>query len=299
MIDNKLYNKDSIESLDPLQFTRLRPQVYAGDTTFSTQLLIEIISNAVDEFMLGHGDKIKVEIDNTDKHTKISVRDYGQGFLINQLRDDGKTVLEAAFSVLNTSGKYREDGTYEGTSLGSFGIGGKITNFLSHSLKVISYRDKKFEEITFKEGIFEKRNYGITTEKSGTYVEWTPSEEFFTHTSIEVIKIKNLFNTISCLCPGLRIILDINLEHSEYYSENGISDLVDEAVKGKEIITNRFNMNFIRGKEKLNMILTYTSNYSFTLVPYVNTGLTEKGPHITQIKTIITREFNKFFRDKK
>ena len=270
-----------------------------GDTTFSTQLLIEIISNAVDEFMLGHGDKIKVEIDNTDKHTKISVRDYGQGFLINQLRDDGKTVLEAAFSVLNTSGKYREDGTYEGTSLGSFGIGGKITNFLSHSLKVISYRDKKFEEITFKEGIFEKRNYGITAEKSGTYVEWTPSEEFFTHTSIEVIKIKNLFNTISCLCPGLRIILDINLEHSEYYSENGISDLVDEAVKGKEIITNRFNMNFIRGKEKLNMILTYTSNYSFTLVPYVNTGLTEKGPHITQIKTIITREFNKFFRDKK
>ena len=47
------------------------------------------------------------------------------------------------------------------------------------------------------------------------------------------------------------------------------------------------------------MVLTYTSNYSLTLVPYVNTGLTEKGPHITQVKTIITREFNKFFRDKK
>ena len=68
---------------------------------------------------------------------------------------------------------------------------------------------------------------------------------------------------------------------------------------GKEIITNRFNMQYSEGKEKLDMVLTYTSNYSLTLVPYVNTGLTEKGPHITQVKTIITREFNKFFRDKK
>ena len=57
-------------------------------------------------------------------------------FIPNSFRDDGKTILEAAFSVLNTSGKYREDGTYEGTSLGSFGIGSKITTFLSHWLKV-------------------------------------------------------------------------------------------------------------------------------------------------------------------
>lgn len=47
------------------------------------------------------------------------------------------------------------------------------------------------------------------------------------------------------------------------------------------------------------MVLTYTTNYSLTLIPYVNTGLTEKGPHITQIKTILTREMNKFFREKK
>ena len=119
MVDKKLYNKDSIESLSPLDFTRLRPQVYAGDCTYSTQLLVEIISNAVDEFRLGHGNKILVTV----KGTEITVEDFGQGFLVNEVREDGKTVLEAAFSVLNTSGKYRQDGTYEGTSLGSFGIG--------------------------------------------------------------------------------------------------------------------------------------------------------------------------------
>lgn len=119
MDNNKLYNKDSIESLSPLEFTRLRPGVYAGDTTYSTQLVVEIVSNAVDEFRAGHGDLISVRIDNDI----ITVKDNGQGFIPNSFREDGKTILEAAFSVLNTSGKYREDGTYEGTSLGSFGIG--------------------------------------------------------------------------------------------------------------------------------------------------------------------------------
>lgn len=118
-VEKGLYTKDSIESLSPLEFTRLRPQVYAGDCTYSTQLLVEIVSNAVDEFTLGHGTKIDISVNGAD----VSVRDYGQGFLVNEIREDGKSVLEAAFSVLNTSGKYREDGTYEGTSLGSFGIG--------------------------------------------------------------------------------------------------------------------------------------------------------------------------------
>lgn len=294
-MDNKLYTKDSIESLDPLQFTRLRPGVYAGDTTYSTQLLVEIVSNAVDEFRLGHGNKIEVKIDKD----MVSVRDYGQGFLVNELREDGKTILEAAFSVLNTSGKYREDGTYEGTSLGSFGIGSKITTFLSHWLDVKTFRDKKFEHIHFNEGIFKNRWLGDTQEQSGTLVQWKPSEQFFSNTIIEINKIKELFKTITCLCPGLTIELDDNGNKTTYYSEHGLNDLVDDYVKDKELITNRFNMNFCEGKNKLDMVITYTSNYSLTLIPYVNTGLTEKGPHITQIKTILTREMNKFFREKK
>ena len=275
--------------------------MYAGDTTYSTQLLVEIVSNAVDEFRLGHGDKINVTISNKDKDTTVTVEDFGQGFIPNEIRDDGKSVLEAAFSVLNTSGKYREDGTYEGTSLGSFGIGSKITTFLSHKLEVTTYRDNKYESILFNEGVFTSRVTGNIIHPSGTIVKWSPSEQFFTHTTIEENKIKDLFNTITCLCPGLTINLNINGGETliQYYSQNGINDLVDEAVKNKEIIANRFNLKYEEGKEKIDMVLTYTSNYSSILIPYVNTGLTEKGPHITQVKSIITREFNKFFKDKK
>lgn len=297
-VDNKLYDEKSIESLSPLEFTRLRPGVYCGDTAYSTQLLVEIVSNAVDEFRLGHGNQIDVKIEKQI----VSVRDYGQGFIVNSKRDDGKTILEAAFSVLNTSGKYREDGTYEGTSLGSFGIGSKITTFLSHWLEVITWRDGQCESIEFREGEFFNRQVKKvppSVQPSGTFVKWNPSEEFFTNTEVEIKKIKDLFKVITCLCPGLTINLDDNGIKTVFFSQRGLNDLVDEAVKDSELIDKRFEMNFAEGKNKMDMILTYTSNYSSTVVPYVNTGLTERGPHITQVKAILTREFNKFFRDKK
>ena len=71
--DKTLYNEESIESLSPLEFTRLRPGVYAGDTTYATQLAVEIFSNAVDEFRLGHGNKIEIEL----KDAIVKIRDYG------------------------------------------------------------------------------------------------------------------------------------------------------------------------------------------------------------------------------
>ena len=291
---SKLYTEDSIESLSPLEFTRLRPGVYCGDTNYSTQLLVEIVSNAIDEYRIGHGNKIEVKIDKD----VVSVRDYGQGFIPNSYREDGKTILEAAFSVLNTSGKYRDDGTYEGTSLGSFGIGSKITTYLSHYLKVLTFRDNKFEQITFKEGVFERRTHGEEkNEPTGTVVSWQPSEEFFTHTEVEIEKVKELFKTTVCLCPGLTIILNDNSDITEYYSEHGLDDFVDDKVGKEEIISKRFHSQFANGKNQMDLILTYVSRYSSTLIPYVNTGLTEKGPHITLIKGLITREFNKFFRE--
>ena len=102
-----------------------------------------------------------------------------------------------------------------------------------------------------------------------------------------------------CLCPGLTINLNDNGKEYTYFSQKGIPDLVDEAVKDKEIIRNRFEINHSEGKNKIDLVLTYTSNYSSTIVPYVNTGLTESGQHITQFKTLITKSFNKYLRDKK
>lgn len=294
MLMSKSYKDDSIQSLSPLEFTRLRPGVYVGSTEYSTQLLVEVCSNAIDEFTIGHGDTIRVDI--LDGNI-IEVEDNAQGFPINVKRDDKKTVLEASFSVLNTSAKYSDEGVYEGTVLGLNGIGAKLACYLSHWLEVLSWRDGKFEHVWFKEGIFEKRETGKWTDKdkpSGTLVRWNPSEEFFTNPEVEISKIEKLFNTLVSLCPGLTIVLN----SKKFYSKNGLADLLDKETKNKEFIKNRFTINFAEGKHKLDLIMTYTNNYNSNIVGYVNMGVTDSGPHLTQIKTILTREFNKFFRDK-
>lgn len=295
MNNTKVYTEDSIQSLSPLEFTRLRPGVYCGSTEYATQPLIEIVSNAIDEFKAGHGNLIEVTIDE-DKI--CTVKDYAQGFIVNSTREDGKTILQAAFDTLNTSGKFTDDGVYEGTALGLNGIGSKLTNFLSHWLEVKTCRDGKYEHILFEEGVFKRRETG-TTKEQGTTVKWLPSEEFFTSNEVELSKVQELFNILVCLCPGLTIKLKTPKDEFTYYSKNGLNDLVDEKVKDTELIYNRMNMNFEEGKNKMDMVITYTSKYSLNMISYVNTGETDAGPHITQIKTILTREFNKFFKEKK
>lgn len=291
-----LYKDDDIQSLSPLEFTRLRPGVYAGSTEYSTQLLIEIVSNAIDEFKVGNGSVINVEY--TD-NGKCRVEDFGQGFPVNVKREDGETVLQASFDVLNTSGKFSEDGVYEGTALGLNGIGSKLTNFLSHWLTVQTVRDGKYELIKFKEGVFDSRQTGSSqAPHTGTVVEWQASEEFFTNVQIEENRIKKLFHVLTCLCPGLTINLTHNGDTTKYFSKNGLNDLVDDIVGDTEIIKRRLNIEFEEGKNKLDLVLTYTANYSSNIISYVNTGETDAGPHITQIKTLITREFNKFFKEK-
>ena len=292
---NKLYDEESIKSLSPLEFTRLRPGVYCGSTEYATQPLIEIVSNAIDEFKAGHGNTIDVII---NEDNSCCVRDYAQGFIINSKRADGKTILQAAFDTLNTSGKFTENGVYEGTALGLNGIGSKLTNFLAHWLIVTSFRDGKFEKVFFKEGVFSKREVGVSNEH-GTKVEWLPSEEFFNSNKVEINRVKELFDVLVCLCPGLTINLKTPNEDITFFSKNGLNDLVDKRVKDNELINNRMNMSFENGRNKIDMIITYTSNYSLNMISYVNTGETDSGPHITQIKTILTREFNKFFKEKK
>lgn len=294
-MSHNLYNEESIKSLSPLEFTRLRPGVYCGSTEYATQPLIEIVSNAIDEYKAGHGDTIDVTI---NKDNSCCVRDYAQGFIINSKRDDGKTILQAAFDTLNTSGKFTDDGVYEGTALGLNGIGSKLTNFLAHWLVVTSFRDGKFEKVSFKEGVFSNREIGNSNEH-GTKVEWLPSEEFFTSNKVEINRIKELFDVLVCLCPGLTINLTTPDEKVSFFSKNGLNDLVDKKVKDNELINNRMNMSFENGRNKMDMVITYTSNYSLNMISYVNTGETDAGPHITQIKTILTREFNKFFKEKK
>ena len=289
-MDN-LYKDDSIESLSPREHVRLRPGMYAGDTSDATQLAIEILGNAIDEYNIGHGNKITVIVNNQI----VSIEDAGQGFPINVIREDGETVLQASFDVINTSGKYRDDGVYEGTAIGLNGIGSKLTNFLSHNLFVSSWNAKgEYESIYFEEGIFKKRKTGKEDHPSGTLVSFTPSEEFFDIPQVNQKKLLNFCEDITCLCPGLIIMFN----GQEIKHENGIQDLLTKHLgKEIEIINNPLIIQEKKDKQAISLAMSYTTRGSSTIVPYVNCGLTSAGPHITSIKSTITRILNKWAKE--
>ena len=293
--DKTLYTEDSIKTLSPRDFTRLRPATYLGSNEYSTQLVKEVFANALDEHIIGHGNRIEVAA-YLGRHGNIyHVRDYGQGFPLN-VEKDGETILQAAFDRFNTSGKYDDDGVYGGASLGLNGIGAKLTNFLSKQLIVRSTDGKNFEELTFEDGIFKSREIGKDTynEGSGTLVSWQPDPQFFQNPEANINELKKLFEDIAALCPTLTISFIVDDDEFIYHSKKGLADLFDKKVAKKEILNNRFITKKATENELFDIALTYTSDYSETIIPYVNYGLTEAGAHIAAVKYGLTRQINRY-----
>lgn len=289
-------NKLEIESITPREHVQLRPYVYAGDCSDATQLMIEILGNSIDEYNIGYGNTIIVTVDN--KNNLYSIQDSGRGFPINELRPDGETTLQASFDVLNTSGKFREDGSYSGVSIGKNGQGGKISNFLSTKFDVLSWRKsgKDSEHVWFENGIFIKRELENNVPKtvSGTIVTFIPDAKYFTSPTVNLHKVEEFCDDITCLCPGLKIVLN----DKEYYHENGILDMLDKNIGDSiSIIKSNICSEFEDGKQKMAFGMTYTSASSSKIISYVNCGHTLSGPNFTAIKSGITRVLNSWARE--
>lgn len=291
--DKTRYSDDSIQSLDPRSHVRLRPGMYVGSTANPNHLLMEIFANALDEHNIGHGNRITVNINDNGT---VQVEDNGQGFPINVIRnEDKKTVLEASFSVTNTSGKFTDDGVYGGSSLGLNGLGGKLCNFLSEWFEVISHnRNGQYEHLWFKDGVFQKREVGSGFTWSGTTVTYKPDKQFFDTDKTDVKFFEEFFNDICCLCPNLTVVLN----NTQINHPKGIEEILPRKLGNNiEIINNPMTLFAERGKNKLDFALTFTGSSSSTIIPYVNYGVTDSGPHVTAIKSTITRIFNSWAKE--
>lgn len=282
------YTKESIQSLTPREHVRKRPSMYCGDTSTPNQLMMELFSNALDEHNIGHGDTINVSI---DKSGLCRIEDFAQGFLVDEMRDDGKTVFQAAFDTMNTSGKYTDDGVYEGSSLGLNGIGTKLVTYLSKNVMAETVREGRWECNSFSDGVLYSHQSGDAkqTAHTGTTVTYLPDEQFFGTGKTSVLFFKKFFNDITCICPTLTVFLN-----GEKISHNSIEDMLDEK-RGKdiEIVGNHFVMN----TDKINLAMTFTSGSQAKIIPYVNYGITSSGPHITGIKSTLTRVFNNWAKE--
>ena len=286
------YDKNSIKKLDPLSFTRLRPDTYCGSTKDSTQLVTEIISNAVDEHLAGNGNHLSVTI-NKDSNTVV-VQDWGQGIIPNNAQD-GKTTLETVYGDINSSGKFNKDenAVYK-VSTGAFGIGAALTCYLSHYLTATTKRDGQYETVYFVEGKFDHRENG-TCDKSehGVIVEFQPSEEFFDDARPNENILRDNANKITCVCPKLTYIFNgETIQHPQ-----GLNDFLDIKInKQLEIISTRFVISKAESYRKIDFALTVVEN-SGEIDAFCNYSPIETGTPITAVKSAITRTFNKWGQD--
>ena len=173
MKNKHIYDDSTIKSLDWKEHIRKRPGMYIGKIgNGSSQddgiyiLIKEIIDNSIDEYIMGYGNKIKINITNNS----VKIRDYGRGVPLGKVED--------CFSKINTGGKYDTDAFKK--SVGLNGVGTKAVNALSEKFSVISYRDKKSIRITFSKGnLILKTDIEMSTQNNGTLVEFKPDESIF------------------------------------------------------------------------------------------------------------------------
>ena len=95
------YTEDNIRSLDWKEHIRMRPGMYIGKLGDGSSaddgiyiLLKEVIDNSIDEYVMGHGKQIEVNIGEG----QVSIRDFGRGIPLGKVVD--------CVSKINTGGKY-------------------------------------------------------------------------------------------------------------------------------------------------------------------------------------------------
>ncbi len=149
------YDESKIKTLSSLEHIRTRPGMYIGRLGDGSHpddgiyvLLKEVIDNAVDEFIMGHGRRVDLEV-SADGHVRI--RDFGRGIPLGKLRE--------CVSQINTGAKYNSD-VFQ-FSVGLNGVGTKAVNALSEEFQVKSVREGKFKQALFRHGELqsEERQY--------------------------------------------------------------------------------------------------------------------------------------------
>src|SRR4051794_37557802 len=216
----QVYDESKIKTLSSLEHIRLRTGMYIGRIGDGSHyddgcyiLLKEVIDNAIDEFIMGHGREVQIEIQ--DK--AVSVRDFGRGIPLGKVVD--------CVSKINTGAKYNDD-VFQ-FSVGLNGVGTKAVNALSKDFLVRSVREGEFVEASFKQGKLKKEGGGKTKEPDGTFIQFTPDPEIFKGSEFRPEFVAQRLRHYSYLNTGLKLIYN----GETYISRHGLMDLVMEDLR--------------------------------------------------------------------
>ncbi len=277
------YDESKVKTLSSLEHIRLRTGMYIGRTGDGTHyedgiyiLLKEVVDNGIDEFIMGHGKRIAIKIDDQ----RICVRDFGRGIPLGKVVD--------CVSEINTGAKYNDD-VFQ-FSVGLNGVGTKAVNALSASFLVRSHRDGKYVEAAFERGKLVAERKGKSSDRDGTHVEFLPDPEIFGTYTFDPEHVERRLRFYSYLNAGLRI--DCNGQ--VFVSDGGLLDLITEEGLYEKIYT---PMHF--RDATLEFAFTHTNRFSEEYYSFVNGQYTnDGGTHLSAFREGLLKGINEYSRGK-
>jgi topoisomerase-4 subunit B len=234
------------------------------------------MDNSIDEFMLGAGKKIEVNV----KEGIVSIRDYGRGIPLGKVVD--------VVSKINTGGKYDSEAFKK--SIGLNGVGTKAVNALSTAFKVTSYRDGQCKTVEFTRGeIIKEHKLTKTDEANGTYVEFKPDDSIFKKYHFVHEYIDRMIWNYAFLNTGLTLYFN----GAEYKSDNGLKDLLEKNISG-EIL---YPIIHLKG-EDIEIAMTHSNeHFSEEYYSYVNGQYTTQGgTHQSAYREAVVRTIREFYK---
>jgi topoisomerase-4 subunit B len=275
------YTEDNIRSLDWKEHMRLRPGMYIGKTGDGSSqddgiyiLVKEIIDNCIDEFVMGHGKKVDILVEEK----KVAVRDYGRGIPLGKVVD--------AVSKINTGGKY--DSQAFKKSVGLNGVGTKAVNALSSYFRVESVREGKKKIAIFEQGNLIDEKEEITTEGNGTYVEFVPDDQIFKKYKFIPDYLENQIWNYAYLNSGLTV----NYNGQRFLSKNGLSDLLVRKTDENAI---RYPIVHFKS-EDIEFSFVHDNHYGEEYYSYVNGQHTvQGGTHLNAFKEALVKTLREFY----
>lgn len=276
------YTSDDIKTLDWRGHIRRRPGMYIGKLGDGSHaddgiyvILKEVVDNAIDEFAMGFGKQIIV---NISEEGMVEVRDYGRGIPLESLVD--------VSSKMNTGAKY--DSAAFKKTVGLNGVGIKATNALSSYFEISAYREGKGKTVRYQAGeIIEETEIFDSAEDNGTYVKFQPDNTIFLNYKFKDEYVEVLLKNYTFLNTGLSIYYN----GTKLASRNGLVDLLKENMTNDSLYP---IIHFV-GTD-IEVVVTHTSQYGEEYYSFVNgQHTTQGGTHLSAFREAVSRTIKEFY----
>ena len=283
-----VYDESKIKTLSSLEHIRLRTGMYIGRIGDGSHcddgcyiMVKEIIDNAVDEFIMGYGKEVQLNIEGNT----VSVRDFGRGIPLGKVVD--------CVSKINTGAKYNDD-VFQ-FSVGLNGVGTKAVNALSREFLVRSHRGGEFVEASFKTGKLKHEKSGKAAgEPDGTFIRFVPDPEIFKDSQFRPEMVERRLRHYSYLNSGLKL----NYNGQTFVSRNGLLDLVLEDLRADNAEPIYAPLHY--ASKTLEFCFTHSnSRYGETFFSFVNGQYTsDGGTHLSAFREGLLKAVNEFGKGK-